>query len=183
MIAIFLRRVVGAAMLNANTYEEVEADRSATLEALLVVILASVAAGIGARGAFGPIPTLRFFLVATALSIAGWAMFAVLTFEIGSRLLATRDTHTDIGELLRTLGFAAAPGLVQIFAMFGGPVPWIFAFAILWSLVASVVAVRQALDFDSTARAFAVCGLAWLLSLGMVALFGSVVAALTGQLS
>ena len=180
MIGVFLRRVVGAAALSANTYEEVEADRGATSQALLVVLLASAAAGVGARGAFGAVPTLRFFAVASALSIVGWAIFATLTFEIGSRLLATRDTRTDIGELLRTLGFAAAPGLLQIFAIFGGPVTWIFGLAILWTLAASVVAVRQALDYDSTARAVAVCGLAWLLSLGIVALFGSVVA-LAGQ--
>ena len=175
MIGVFLRRVVGAAALSANTYEEVEADRGATSQALLVVLLASAAAGVGARGAFGAVPTLRFFAVASALSIVGWAIFATLTFEIGSRLLATRDTRTDIGELLRTLGFAAAPGLLQIFAIFGGPVTWIFGLAILWTLAASVVAVRQALDYDSTARAVAVCGLAWLLSLGIVVLFGSVV--------
>jgi hypothetical protein len=180
MIALFLRRVVGAAALSADTYEEVEADGGATPQSLLVVLLASAAAGVGARGAFGVVPTLRFFAIAGALSIVGWAVFAVLTFEIGSRLLATRDTRTDVGELLRTLGFAAAPGLLQIFAVFGGPVTWIFGFGILWSLVASVVAVRQALDFDSTARAVAVCGLAWLLSLGIVALFGSVVG-LAGQ--
>ena len=180
MIGVFLRRVVGAAALSANTYEEVEADRGATSQALLVVLLASAAAGVGARGAFGAVPTLRFFAVASALSIVGWAIFATLTFEIGSRLLATRDTRTDIGELLRTLGFAAAPGLLQVFAVFGALVTWVFGFAILWSLVASVVAVRQALDYDSTARAVAVCGLAWLLSLAMVALFGSVVG-LAGQ--
>jgi Yip1 domain len=175
MIAVFVRRVLGAAMLNANTYEEVEADRGATSQALLVVVLASVAAGIGARGALGPGPTLRYLAVASAMSIVAWAVFAMLTFQIGSRLLPARDTRTDVGELLRTLGFAAAPGLVQAFALFGGPARWIFGFAILWSLAASVMAVRQALDYDSTGRAVAVCGLAWLLSLGMVALFGSVV--------
>jgi hypothetical protein len=181
VIAIFVRRVIGAAMLNPNTYEEVEADRGATPQALLVVVLASVAAGIGARGALGAAPTLRYLAIASVLSIIAWAVFATLTFQIGARLLPTRDTRTDVGELLRTLGFAAAPGLVQVFALFGGPAPWIFGFAILWTLAASVVAVRQALDYDSTGRAAAVCGLAWLLSLGLVVLFGSVVA-LAGQL-
>ena len=177
MVAVFLRRVAGAAALSANTFEEVEADRRATSQALLVVVLASAAAGVGARGAFGAVPTLRFFAIASALSIVGWVIFATLTFQIGSRLLPTSETRTDVGELLRTLGFASAPGLLQVFAIFGGPLTWIFGLAILWSLVASVVAVRQALDYDSTARAIAVCGLAWLLSLGMVVLFGSVVAA------
>jgi len=176
MIALFVRRLVGAALLSANTYEDVEADRGATGEALLVVVLASVAAGVGARGAFGAAPTLRYLAVASTLSVTAWAIFAVLTFQIGSRLLPARTTRTDVGELLRTLGFAAAPGLLQVFAIFGAPAPWIFGGAILWTLAASVVAVRQALDYDSTGRAAAVCGLAWLLSLGIVALLGSVVA-------
>jgi hypothetical protein len=180
MLAIFVRRLFGAALLNANTYEEVEADRGATSQALLVVVLASVAAAIGARGALGAAPTLRFLAVASGLSIVAWAIFATLTFQIGSRLLPTQHTRTDVGELLRTLGFAAAPGLVQGFALFGGPTAWIFAFAILWTLAASVIAVRQALDYENTLRAIAVCALAWLLSLGIVALFGSVVA-LAGQ--
>jgi hypothetical protein len=181
MIGVFVRRLFGAALLNANTYEEVEADRGATPQALLVVVLASVAAGIGARGALGPAPTLRYLAMAGGLSVMAWAIFAVLTFQIGSRLLPGPATRTDVGELLRTLGFEAAPGLLQGVALFGGPASWIFVVAILWSLAASVVAVRQALDYDSTGRAAAVCGLAWLLSLGMVALFGSVVA-LAGQI-
>lgn len=176
MLNGFVRRVLGAAMLSANTYEEVEADRSATSQALFVVLLASISAAVGARGAFGAASTLRFLTIASSLSVVAWATFAVLSYEIGSRLLPARETRTDVGELLRTLGFAAAPGLVQAFAVFGGPTRWIFGIAIVWALVASVVAVRQALDYDSTARAIAVCGLAWLLSLGMVALFGSVVA-------
>jgi hypothetical protein len=175
MIAVFVRRLVGAAMLNANTYEEVEADRGATSQALLVVVLASVAAGIGARGALGVAPTLRYVGVASTLSIVAWAAFAALTYQIGSRLLPARTTRTDVGELLRTLGFATAPGLMQVFAMFGTPAPWIFGLAILWTLAASVIGVRQALDYDSTGRAVAVCGLAGLLSLGIVALLGSVV--------
>ena len=177
MMAIFVRRLVGASMLDPATYEDVERDRGATLQALAVVVLASLAAGVGARGASGARPALEFFLVGTVLSLATWAAFAALTFQVGSRLLPESGTRVDAGELLRTLGFAAAPGLLQVFAIFSGMTLPIFAVAAVWTLVASVVAVRQALDYSSTWRALAVCGLASLLALLITAMFGAIVAA------
>jgi hypothetical protein len=177
MMATFVRRLVGASMLDAATYEDVESDRGATLQALAVVVLASLAAGIGARGASGARPALEFFLVGTVLSLATWAAFAALTLQVGTWLLPDPRTRVDAGELLRTLGFAAAPGLLQVFAIFSGMTIPIFAAAAGWTLVASVVAVRQALDYSSTGRAVAVCGLASLLALLITAMFGAVVAA------
>ena len=176
MIATFARRLVGAAMLDPATYEDVEGDRNATFQALAVVVLASLAAGVGARGAFGAGPALEFFLIGTVLSLATWAVFAALTLQVGTWLLPDPRTRVDAGELLRTLGFAAAPGLLQIFAIFSGMTGPIFAVAVGWTLVASVVAVRQALDYSSTWRALAVCGLALLLALLVTAMFGAVVA-------
>jgi Yip1 domain len=177
MMAIFVHRLVGASMLDSATYEDVERDRGATLQALAVVVLASLAAGVGARGASGARPALEFFLVGTVLSLATWAAFAALTFQVGSRLLPESGTRADAGELLRTLGFAAAPGLLQVFAIFSGMTLPIFTVAAVWTLVASVVAVRQALDYSSTWRALAVCALASLLALLITAMFGAIVAA------
>jgi hypothetical protein len=172
MGAIFFRRLVGAAMLNAATYEEVEADGTATSQALAVVVLSSLAAGIGARAWNGSSATLAFFASASVIALLTWATWALVTFEIGSRLLPTPDTHVDPGELLRTLGFAAAPGLIQVFAVLPGAMLPVFALAIVWALAASVVAVRQALDYTSTARALAVCGLGSILSLAIAAVLG-----------
>ena len=176
MMAIFVRRLVGASLLDPATYEDVERDRGATLQALAVVVLASLAAGIGARGASGARPALEFFLVGTVLSLATWAAFAALTLQVGTWLLPDPRTRVDAGELLRTLGFAAAPGLLQVFAIFSGMTLPIFAAAAAWTLVASVVAVRQALDYSSTWRALAVCGLAALMALLITAMFGAIVA-------
>jgi hypothetical protein len=176
MITVFVRRLVGATMLDSATYEEIESDRGATAQALGVVVLASLAAGIGARGASGARPALEFFLMGTVLSLATWAAFAALTFQVGTRLLPNPGTRVDVGELLRTLGFAAAPGLLQVFAIFSGMTVPIFVMAAGWTLVASVVAVRQALDYSSTRRAVAVCVVACLLALLIVAMFGAVVA-------
>jgi hypothetical protein len=176
MIAVFVRRLMGAIVLDPATYEDVEGDRGATSQALAVVVMASLAAGVGARGASGSRPALVFFLIGTVLSLATWAVFAALTFQVGTRLLPNPGTQVDVGELLRTLGFAAAPGLLQVFAMFSGMTIPIFMMAAGWTLVASVVAVRQALDYSSTWRAVAVCVMACLLALSIIAMLGAVVA-------
>jgi len=170
----FFRRLVGAAVLDAETYEEVEADRSATPQALTVVVLSSLAAGIGARGLSSGSATLTFFAGASVIALMAWATWALVMFEIGARILPTAETRVDVGELLRTLGFAATPGLIQVFGALPGATAPMFGLAIVWTLAASVVAVRQALDFTSTARALAVCVLGWGISLTVAAVLGLV---------
>jgi hypothetical protein len=150
----------------------VEADRAATPQALAVVVLSSLAAGIGARGASGSPATLAFFATASVMALITWATVALVVFEIGARILPTTDTRADVGELLRTLGFAATPGLIQVFGVFPGATVPVFTLAIVWALAASVVAVRQALDYTSTGRALAVCGLGLLLSLVIAIVLG-----------
>lgn len=174
MEATFVRRLIGAAMLDAGTYEEVEADRTATPQALTVVVLSSLAAGIGARGMNGGAAALAFFASASVIALLAWATWALVMFEIGSRILPTSDTRVDPGELLRTLGFAATPGLIQVLGVFPGARVPVFVLAIVWALAASVVAVRQALEYTSTARAVAVCSLGWILSLVVALVLGLV---------
>jgi len=172
MADTFVHRVIGAAMLDAATYEEVEADPAATSQALAIVVCSSLAAAIGARGASGGAATFAFFATASVVALMSWAAFALVAFEIGARILPTAETSVNVGELLRTLGFAAAPGLIQVFAMLPGAARPVFTVAIVWALAASVVAVRQALDYRSTGRALVVCGLALLLALSMALVLG-----------
>jgi hypothetical protein len=174
MGATFFRRLVGAAMLDAGTYEEVEADRTATPQALAVVVFSSLAAAIGAKGLNGGSATLAFFASASVIALLAWVGWAFMMFEIGSRLLPTPETRVDPGELLRTLGFAATPGLLQVFGVFPGTTVPVFVLAGVWTLAASVVAVRQALDYTSTARALAVCSLGGILSLVVAVALGLV---------
>jgi hypothetical protein len=92
-------------------------------------------------------------------------VWALLTYEIGTRVMPEAQTRADVGELLRTIGFAAAPGMLQIFGVVPGASIPAFAITGVWMLVAMIVAVRQALDYTSTARAVAVCCLGWALAL------------------
>ena len=101
-----LRRMIGAATLNVNVYEEVEADRSATLPALLVVLLVSLATGIGSLSSGG----VSGLIGGIIFGIVIWGLWALITFVIGTTLFRTPETEADWGQLLRTLGFAQSPG-------------------------------------------------------------------------
>ena len=152
-MATFIQRIIGAAKLSARTYEEVEADTTALGQAMGVVVLSSVATGIGASGQEG-VPGL-FIGVVTAL--AGWCIWAGLTYLIGARLLPMPQTRADWRELLRTTGFASAPGIARVLGIVPGLSELVFFITAVWMLAAFVVAVRQALDYTSTLRAVVVC--------------------------
>jgi hypothetical protein len=144
-----------ASLLDAEVYEEVEADRSATAQATGVVVLSSAAAAIGSFDNHGAGGLVWF----TAAAVAGWYVWAFVAYIIGTRLLPGPHTEADHGELLRTIGFSSAPGVLRIFALIEPLAAAIFALCTLWMLVAMVVAVRQALDYSGTGRAIAVCAL------------------------
>ena len=169
--ASMVQRMVRAAKLEPALYEEVEHDRSANRQALFVVLLAALAAGIGgitAGGVFGLI-----FGVITALG--GWLVWSFLTLFIGTRLFPTPETEADFGQMTRTIGFAASPGVIRIL----GVIPflaWIVYFvAAIWMLVAMVVAVRQALDYTSTWRAVGVVAVGWIVQAVLLVLFAVLV--------
>jgi hypothetical protein len=149
----FHRRVLGAALLDAKIYEEVEADRSAGGQATLVVLLMALGGGIGSFENAG----FAGIAVSTVAALVGWVAWAWITYWIGTRILPTADTVADHGELLRTIGFSGAPGMFAVFGVVPGLNPWLYVTVGVWLLSAMVVAVRQALDYTSTLRAIAVC--------------------------
>lgn len=148
------QRMIGAAKLDVTTYEEVEADTKATGQAMMVVVLSSIAQGIGMGDLSG-------LLSVAIIALIGWFAWAFIVYIIGTKLLPEPQTHSDMGELLRTIGFSASPGLLQIF----GVIPLLGGLIILaaniWMLIAMVIAVRQALDYSSTGRAIQVCVIGW----------------------
>ena len=157
-----LNRMVGAAKLDLRIYEEVEADTKATGQAMGVVILSSIAQGIG-NISYGP----RVLISGTIFALIGWVVWASLTCIIGTRILPEPQTRSDIGELLRTMGFASSPGLLRVFGIvpfLGRPVLFLI---LIWMLVTMIIAVRQALDYRSTKRAIAVCVIGFVIYLSL----------------
>jgi hypothetical protein len=150
-----IRRMLRASLLDAQLYEEVEADRGATRQAFAVVALSAVAAGIGALQRHG-VSVIGWY---TAAALMGWWVWAWVTYLIGTRILPDAETQADSGELLRTIGFSSAPGTLRILALFSPIAGAVFLLSTTWMLVAMVIAVRQALDYRTTGRAIAVCAL------------------------
>jgi len=151
-MATWIQRAIGAAKLDVATFEEVEADRGATGQAMLVVVLSSAAAGIGAWGQPGQGP-IKMALAA----LIAWFVWAFITWLVGTKILPGPETKADVGQLLRTIGFASSPGILRVFTGVRGVGPVIGFILGVWMLAAMVVAVRQALDYRGTGRAVAVC--------------------------
>ena len=166
----FLHRLVGAALLDASVYEDVEADSTATVQACATVIMSSAAAGVG-LGGFGS-QTLQTIASVSVIALLAWAAWALVTFELGTRILPQPRTRSSIGELLRTLGFATAPGCLRVLGVVPGATIPVFAVTAVWMLAAMVVAIRQALDYQSTARALAVCVAGWLMAIAVAIALG-----------
>lgn len=170
----FPRRLIGAAVLDRRMYEEVEADRRATGQAVGVVLMTSVAGGVGLLGLAAQTP--QSLAAGVVGSLIGWMAWAALTYLIGTHVLPEPQTRADVGELLRTIAFASAPGLLRVL----GVIPFlgltIYVLASIWMLIAMIVAVRQALDYQSTSRAVGVCVVGWALSLVVAAVIGIIFA-------
>lgn len=157
--ASFWDRIIRAAKLDVDLYEEVEADKGAMGQAMGVVVLSSIAAGVGtiARGGLGGM------LIGTILALVGWYVWAYIIYLIGTKLLPEPQTKADYGELLRTIGFSSSPGLIRVLSIIPGLGQVVFLVASIWMLVAMIIAVRQALDYESTLRAVGVCVIGWII--------------------
>ena len=168
-MASLMDRMIRAAKLDVHLYEEVEADTGAMRQAMGVVVLSSVAAGIGSIGRVG----LGGILIGTIAALIGWYVWAYLTYLIGTKLLAEPQTKADHGELLRTIGFSSSPGLIRVLGIIPGLASLVFLASGIWMLVAMIIAVRQALDYTSTLRAVGVCLIGWVIQVIILGLLFS----------
>jgi len=160
-------RVIGAMQLKAATFEEVEHDQTATGQAALVVLAGAISGGLGTGRLTGVV-------LGAVLGLVGWAVSAYVLMFVGTRLLPGKNTEADFGQLARTIGFAQAPnlfGILGIIPILGYLVRLVLS---LWVLVAMVIAVRQALDYEDTFRAVIVCVIAWVIMFVMGAIVATV---------
>ena len=148
-----LSRMLGAASLNRETFEDVEHDRSATLQAVGVVILVSIASGLGGLFA-GDVDLLRGVVFGIIRGVLSWGVWAGAALLIGTTILKTPSTRADWGEVARGTGFAQTPGLlnVLVFVPVLGEMVRIVTF--FWQLAAMLMAIKESLDYESLWRAF-----------------------------
>ena len=165
-MSTFSQRVIGAAKLDLPIYQEVQADTYATGQAIAVVVLSSLAQGIGALAQGG----LRGLALGAVTVLIGWCVWVTIVYLIGAKLLPEPQTRSDFGALLRATGFAASPGLLRVLGLVPGLGFLIVAAVSVWMFLAVVIAVRQALDYESIERTVGVCLLGWFLQVVIVAM-------------
>jgi hypothetical protein len=167
-MASFQDRVIGAIQIQPATFEEVEHDATATMQAAAVVAMASLARGIAAFRFAG----VTGIVTMVILGLIGWVIGSLVLYIVGTRLLPGKNTQADFGQMLRTAGFAQAAGILGVV----GIIPFLgFLTSIvvgIWILIALVVAVRQALDYEDTMKAVVVCIVAWVIMFVVTALAG-----------
>lgn len=153
LMASLGQRVTGAMKADVAIFEEIEQDPNAMGQAVAVIVIAGVASMIGDIFRSG----IGAGMMALIFSLVGYGIWTVLVTLIGTKLMPEPATKADFAETFRTIGFAAAPGIFNIFAII--PIlGWLIKFATgLWSLVIMVIAVRTVLDYTSTGRAIIVC--------------------------
>ena len=171
-----LGRMLGAARLNVQTYEDVEHDSGATLQALLVVVLVSIASVVG-QLIGGTDAGVGWIIVSGVIrGVVSWALWALFAWLIGATLLKTAQTEANWGQLARCTGFAQTPGILNVFFFIPILGTIIYLVALVWTITCMIVAVRQSLDYTSSLRAFFVI----LLALIPVFILNAIVFGLTG---
>lgn len=164
---VFFRRLLGALVLDAATYEDIEQDRGAVAQAVIVIVAVCAAGGVAALGL--GLVGLSGFITGAIVMLGGWLIWVAAITTIGTIPLAEPQTRSSASELLRTLGYASAPGIFVALAAMRPAAGIVASIVVVWMIAAAVVAVRQALDYRSTARAAAVCTIAAVLSLCILA--------------
>ncbi|MCY4456076.1 MAG: hypothetical protein OXC56_07170 [Chloroflexi bacterium] len=141
----FVGRMVGAARLNRDVYEEIEHDRRATGQAAIVVLGTSLAAGIGGVAEVGIIGLAAF----TAAGLVGWAAYAWLAYFIGTRIFRTAETSADWGEVARTLGFASSPRVLLLLGLVPGILGAVSFVVGVWLVLTTISALKAALELGT----------------------------------
>jgi hypothetical protein len=152
-VSVFIKRLIRALTLDPELYEEVEHDKSSMWQAVVVVFLASLGRGIYSYQA----GDYKGLILGTITNFVLWILLAFLIYIIGTRLFPESETRSEQWEMMRVLGFASAPGMFRVFALIHYLTAIVLMVVWVWTLVAMIVGVRQALDFKNTWTAMWVC--------------------------
>ena len=143
-MTIVIERAQRVMQLQQPVFRTIARDPNATKQAAIVVAVVAIASAIGGadEGAGG-------IFVGLIGAFLGWLIYAGMAWFFGTNIFGTPTTVTNWESLLRTLGYAQAPGILSIF----GFIPllgWIAALVGgIWAIVTAIIAIRETLGFGT----------------------------------
>ena len=157
---LFFIRAFRAARLDESLFDEVMENPKLMTQSIIVVFLYGAAVAYGTFGRAG----VSGINSAIFITLIGWYIWAFSTYMAGARLFPESGTAADRKAFMRSMGFASSPGWLRLLGLIPGVGGAVFAVASLWMVVASVVAVKKALNYTSTRRAAAITVGCWIIS-------------------
>ena len=166
---LFFSRAFRAAKLDTSLFDEVMTDTKAMTQAMIAVFLYSSAVAYGIFGRAGVVGINS----AIFITLIGWYIWAFTTYFVGVQLFPETPTTADRKAFMRAMGFASSPGWLCLLGLVPGLGGAVLVGASVWMIVASVVAVKKALNYTSTYRAAVITVACWIPSFlfqGMMAI-------------
>ncbi len=153
----FSDRLIGAARLDRSVYEEVERDTTATTQAAIVVAIAAIASAIGglSGGWQGAVSGLIGALI-------GWVVSSAFIYIVGTRIIPSDRVQADMGQVLRTQGFASVPNFLLVVAAIPVLGPLVALVVFVWYIITRIIGIQSALE-TSVPRAVAIAIIAVIL--------------------
>lgn len=179
-----LDRIIGILTLKAPVYKAVAQDTSATQQAGIIVLIASILSGIGnslignqmasmipgAAAVSAQRPGLIPSIILSAIAgLVGWFVGSWLLAFVAKTFF---KGETNTGEMLRVSGFTHAFGVLSI-------VPCLGIVAAIASIVGNIIGIREAAGFDTT-KAILSAIIAGVIAFVVVAVVGGVIGGLLG---
>ncbi|MDA8175383.1 MAG: YIP1 family protein [Nitrospiraceae bacterium] len=159
---VILNRALRAAALDPYVYDELSPRGQAMGQAVAIIILSGVAAGIGDARSGG----IAAFLIGTVAALAGWFLWTLVAYFAGTRMFPGRRTTSGYVRMLTFAGFASAPGLIRVLELLPGLRAPVFLAAAVWMIAATIIGIKQSLRYSSTLKAAGICITAWLVQVG-----------------
>ena len=120
-------------MLDLDFYNEAEVDTSLTIQATIIVVVATGLGGVGSAIAQEDASIVAAVVGGIIAGVIGWLLWSLASWLIGTRVFKGEATF---GAMVRVIGFAVAP-----FAI--GVIPWLGFPAAIWVLIATIVFVKK----------------------------------------
>lgn len=140
-----LDRIIRAIRLEPGLYREAADNEKLMSESLIIVVAVAL---IGALGSvFGADRPFMSFMADLSNSILfGWLLWSLVAYFVGTAFF---EGKASVNELLRAIGFASAPRILSLFAAIPC-IGWLIAvIGFVLSLIATVIAIREAMRFDT----------------------------------